>query len=333
MQPLPYTVSRPSNACVRVTTPYKLSPKWEQWFLLRSDVHFDNKHCRRDLVKDHHHEAIERNAGIIDGGDFYCLMQGVYDKRQSKSALRPEHGKSDDYFDLVTDTTTDWHKQTHKGVNLARNLITIGRGNHESSVIKRNQVNMTNQLTKALRRECESPVQGMGYGYYVQFRFQRNGKSQTITLKCYHGSGGGGPVTRDVIKSNRMAVYTHDADIVMTGHTHDAWTLPIQREKLTQQGHVYTLPQWYVKCPSYKDEYGDGTSGWHIERGGPPKPLGAHWLRFFCPKNGGRGAGKPEIAFELIPAIEYYPPAADPKSIAQAYEVPVEDVMREMETA
>jgi len=36
-----------------------------------------------------------------------------------------------------------------------------------------------------------------------------------------------------------------------------------------------------VKLPTYKDEYGKGEGGWHIETGKPPKPLGAYWLRMF----------------------------------------------------
>jgi hypothetical protein len=29
---------------------------------------------------------------------------------------------------------------------------------------------------------------------------------------------------------------------------------------------------------TYKEEYGDGSKGWHIERGAPPKPLGGRIL-------------------------------------------------------
>jgi hypothetical protein len=32
--------------------------------------------------------------------------------------------------------------------------------------------------------------------------------------------------------------------------------------------------------PTYKEEYGDGSGGYHIEKGRPPKPLGGAWLTF-----------------------------------------------------
>ena len=33
-----------------------------------------------------------------------------------------------------------------------------------------------------------------------------------------------------------------------------------------------------VRTPTYKEEYQEGTGGWHVERGAPPKPLGGRWL-------------------------------------------------------
>ena len=36
---------------------------WEQWFLLMSDVHWDNPHCNRDLFHKHLKQARERGPG------------------------------------------------------------------------------------------------------------------------------------------------------------------------------------------------------------------------------------------------------------------------------
>jgi len=32
---------------------------------------------------------------------------------------------------------------------------------------------------------------------------------------------------------------------------------------------------------TYKEEFGDGSKGWHVERGAPPKPVGGRILEFF----------------------------------------------------
>ena len=52
----------------------------------------------------------------------------------------------------------------------------------------------------------------------------------------------------------------------------------------TTHGKIYHDEQLHLKVPSYKEEYVDGYGGWHIERGGPPKPTGAMWLRFSARK-------------------------------------------------
>ncbi len=88
-------------------------------------------------------------------------------------------------------------------------------------------------------------------------------------------------MTKGVIQTNRMAVYLPDADFVVTGHTHNEWIFPITRERISQADVLFKDRQVHIKLPGYKDEYAEGAEGWHIERGGPPKPLGAAWLHFF----------------------------------------------------
>jgi len=37
----------------------------------------------------------------------------------------------------------------------------------------------------------------------------------------------------------------------------------------------------HVRTGTYKDEYGDGAFGWHVERGAPAKSLGCITLDFY----------------------------------------------------
>jgi hypothetical protein len=72
-----------------------------------------------------------------------------------------------------------------------------------------------------------------------------------------------------------------DADIYVSGHTHDQFTTPDMRVKLSSKGRVEVKRTTYIKLPSYKDEYKQGQGGYHVEKGRPPKPVGAMWLRFY----------------------------------------------------
>ena len=69
-----------------------------------------------------------------------------------------------------------------------------------------------------------------------------------------------------------------DADYIVTGHTHDSWQVRTMKVSLNDANRVEHRTIRTVKCTTYKDEYGQGEGGFHIETGKPPKPLGAWWL-------------------------------------------------------
>jgi len=260
----------------------------QQWFLLQSDVHWDNPHCQRKLFKKHLDQALERNAPVIDIGDFFCAMQGKFDKRSNKSDILPEHQKSN-YLDALVDTAADY-LAPYKGI-----LTVRGHGNHESAIKKNHETDLVERLAERLKAQGGIASAG-GFSGYVRFFVTYAGtRKKSFTYWYHHGHGGGGPVTRGVIQSNRHAVFLADADIVHTGHTHDFWQVPIARVSLNQSLVVEHSRQAHISTPGYKEEYGDGAGGWHIERGGPPKPTGAMWLRFVY-------EGEEGIQFELTEA-------------------------------
>lgn len=245
---------------------------WKQSVLLSSDHHWDNPHCDRQLLKQHLDEALALQAPVIIYGDFFCAMQGKWDKRAAKQDIRPEHQKGD-YLDALVTTAAAFLAP------YASVLAVIGPGNHETAILKHHESNLTERLVQAIRVLVpNSPVKAGGFSGWVKFHFEdSSGHRQSRVLWYHHGYGGGGPVTRGVIQTNRRAVYAV-ADIIATGHTHDAWEVPVQQVRLSQQNQVQHVEQLHICTPGYKEEFEDGYGGWHIERGGPPKPIGACWL-------------------------------------------------------
>ena len=250
----------------------------EQWFLLQSDVHWDNPKCDRKKLNKHLDLAKQRNAPILDFGDFFCAMQGKFDRRSSKKDIRPEH-QNNHYLDSLVSTAAEYLKPY-------KNLITVrGVGNHESAIHKNHETDLTERLTERLRAEGGIARRG-GYSGYIRFHIS-NGKRSNNSNKLwyFHGAGGGGPVTRGVIQTNRQSVYVSDADIIATGHVHESWQVAVQRIRLNASDKVVHERQTHVKIAGYKEEYEDGHGGWHTETGKPPKPTGAWWLRIFQPSS------------------------------------------------
>lgn len=249
---------------------------WEQWVLLRGDAHHDNINCDWDFEKEHLEEAKRRGAVIVDVGDLFCAMQGKYDPRSNMDALRPEHKKAK-YLDALVETAAKFYKP------YAANFAVIGRGNHETNITNRHGVDLTDRLIAELRKETGANCYAGGYGGWVKFGFtiQKTVKRR-IRLKYFHGSGVGAIMSFGSLNTRRQASYLPDADILVNGHTHDEYIIPIQRERLSEQTVVYQDVLWAIRTGTYKDEYGDGSGGWHVEKGLSPKPLGACWVKLSC---------------------------------------------------
>ena len=240
-----------------------------------SDVHWDNPHCDWNLLKRHLDEAKNYDAPVIDAGDWFCSMQGRFDPRSSKSDVRPEHQNAR-YLDSLVETAADWLKP-YQG------LLTVrGIGNHESSVLKRQETNLIARLVERMRTQGAEHIVAGGYSGFVVFNIAYGGtRRKPFKMYYHHGYGGGGPVTRGTIQTSRQAVYLADADLVLSGHTHDSWQMPIARVRLNADCTVIEhTRQTHIKVSGYKNEWADGSGGWHIERGGPPKPLGSAWVVF-----------------------------------------------------
>jgi hypothetical protein len=116
-----------------------------------------------------------------------------------------------------------------------------------------------------------------------------------------HGYGGGGPVTVDNIQAQRQNAYIEGADIMFSGHVHERWAREFVKVGLTQDGEVFSRSSWYVKSATYKEEYGSGAGGWHVETGKPPKPLGAWWLKMTLYKEMINKVNHTKVHIELIP--------------------------------
>lgn len=259
---------------------------WAQWFLLRTDAHHDNPHTDQNLERKHLREAVERGAGIIDAGDLFCAMQGKYDKRSDKSCLRPEH-QCGDYLDALVRTAAEFYEP------FAPYWIVMGRGNHESSIKNRHETDLTERTIERIAMKAGTRIPSGGYTGWVRIMLERGSHRRSLKLWYCHGWGGGGAVTVNMIQAgNRMPMMVDGADVIFTGHVHEAWIAEKVRVGLSDMGVPGHRTLHICQGATYKDEYGDGRGGWHVETGKPPKPAGAWWMKVTCNDN------TPVVSFE-----------------------------------
>ncbi len=237
---------------------------YNQWVLLMSDEHYDSMNCDRNLLKRHHEEAKARNAPIFKFGDVFDCMGGKYDPRTHKGDIRPEHNVKD-YFDSIVRDAAGFYKEYP--------VAFVSDGNHEENVLHRHETDLIGNLAKSL--DC---ARG-NYSGYIRFSFLNKSGDGKRHMDLYydHGMGGNSPVTKGVISTNRRGV-TYDADIFVSGHNHNRWTVENMREGVDTNGNIKVYPQLHINTGTYLDKPANGRDRFGSGFGQPNK--GGVWLNF-----------------------------------------------------
>ena len=241
-----------------------------------SDIHWDNPKCDWDLLKKDLDYCLKHSIPMMFNGDTFCLMQGKWDPRGTKSDIRPEHNNIK-YLDSIVETAVDFFSP------YAHLITVIGYGKHETAVIKRQETDVLQRFVDLLNYKNGTNVQTGGYGGWLIVRQQtRTGFSINTKIKYFHGSGGGGIVTRGEINLTRALEMYEDFDVFTMGHIHENKCTNICRDAIDHHpalGYKHKQRQIHMMLTgTYKEEYGDGSKGWHVERGAPVKPIGSRIL-------------------------------------------------------
>ncbi len=247
-----------------------------------SDLHWDNPKCDQDLLKKHLDYCKEENIPVMINGDMFCLMQGRGDNRRNKSDIRPEHNNAR-YLDSVVETAVEWFTP------YADILTVIGYGNHETAIIKWQETDILQRFVDLLNLKCHSNVQVGGYGGWVIIKMNNHSRIATTKIKYFHGSGGGGVVTKGALNLTRALELYEGCDVYTMGHIHENAARNDVRDALesnSKKGYsINHKPIHLMITGCYKEEYGDGSKGWHVERGAPIKPIGGRMLTIKIVRN------------------------------------------------
>ena len=253
----------------------------ELWLLLRSDAHHDSPQCDRALELKHLKKAKERGALILDFGDLFDAMQTRTDPRRKTQDMKAEY-LSDSYLNAITDEAASFYGP------YSDNWVMMGAGNHENSIQKYSDYNVTSGLISLLNSNGSRIIQG-GYEGYVRVRFKwggKQGRSETVLLYYTHGSGGSARRSKGILKADLRQSVRPDADVIVSGHVHSSWQHPQVKERVTKSGHISESLVWHLQLPSYKRP-----GSWETSKEMTAHPLGAHWLHIKIGATFGKGKG------------------------------------------
>jgi hypothetical protein len=247
-----------------------------------SDIHWDNPKCDWNLLKHDLDYCLKNEIPIMFNGDTFCLMQGAYDPRKMKGDIRPEHNNAR-YFDSIIETAVDFF------LPYANLLTVVGYGNHETSIIKRQETDVIQRFVTLLNYKAGSNVMTGGYGGWLivnQLVKASSNITQATKIKYFHGSGGGGLVTKGALNLTRAMEMYEGYDVFTMGHIHENSARNDVRDSINfhpSKGYYFNHKQIHSMITgTYKEEYIDGLYGWHVERGAPMKPVGGRLLTIEC---------------------------------------------------
>ena len=250
-------------------------PKKSQLFLMVSDVHFDSKDCRRDLLKKHFDHAKANDGLIMIFGDWFDVMGCYKDPRSKGQDVRPEYlSQSRGYLDLIVEDSFNFLKPYKD------NLVFMGYGNHETAIIKHRDTDILNTLIFLLRQEGANIAKG-GYSGYLFVTLQRQpGTTRSQTIAYHHGYGGNSPRSKGILKSQMDTMVWSDADIIVSGHDHNKLhDFNICYKRNPKTGEIQHVKKHWLKLGNYKrNEKNPGVGGWAVEKGFMPKPLGGYYM-------------------------------------------------------
>ena len=247
----------------------KYDPK--QWFLFISDVHFDASKCDRDLLDKHMRQARDKGAAIFVFGDWFDLMQGKWDPRGNYSDLRPEY-KSMNYLDAVIDDTIEYLTKYKD------NICFLGRGNHETNIEKRMHTSPLDRVCAVLNERGGKCHVG-GYSGWLLFCERKDDRARTASKVHYHhGYGGNAPRSKGVLRVDLDQAQFPDAQVLLRGHTHQKWYVPVTVDRVSSTGNAYQQTSHHVQMGSYK-LLGDRFAGWAVEKGFNTPRMGGWWAQ------------------------------------------------------
>ncbi len=148
-------------------------------------------------------------------------------------------------------------------------MTVIGYGNHETAIIKRHETDILQRFVTLLNYKAGSNVMTGGYGgWFIVNQVIRTNTRAATKIKYFHGSGGGGLVTKGALNLTRAMESYEGYDVFTMGHIHENSARNDVRDSVSfhpAKGYYFNHKQIHSMITgTYKEEYANGAYGWHV---------------------------------------------------------------------
>lgn len=211
---------------------------------LFSDVHWDSPDCDKVSFKEHLDYCLKDHRYILVNGDFFdaILLKDV------KRAVPHNVERNDNQLNVKLE------EAAHFLTPYKDQILFVGRGNHEESILKYSGIDLLQMLCLMLNAGNKHQIAYGNYANFLRFSWLSQQKKAKAHYDIYmhHGAGGNSPVTKGLVDFNRIAKGVN-ADLIWMGHKHhsviDA-SDPIMY--IDNNGTVILKNRQCIQTPSYQ---------------------------------------------------------------------------------
>ena len=211
---------------------------------LFSDIHWDSLDCDRPTLTQHFDYCLKDNRYILINGDFFDAIL----LKDMKRAVPHNTDHRDNQLNVKLE------EAAHFLTPYKENILFMGRGNHEESVIKHNGLDLMQMLTALLNAGEKHQIKYGNYANFIRINWLNNNKRSVLhyDIFAHHGAGGNAPVTKGMIDFSRLSKGVN-ADLIWTGHKHNSivdYSDPIMY--IDSFGNVILKNRQLIQTPSYQ---------------------------------------------------------------------------------
>ncbi len=168
---------------------------------------------------------------------------------------------------------------------IAPRCLALGCGNHESQLHKYSERDVYSEIMTHVKEAGGfKPEYQLGFGYsgWLQLRFTMSGvahgkdansNSATFVFNLHHGFVGGKLAGAKALEMQRW-LWTHNADVVIFGHSHNTAIMPEAVESVDRNGNVLLQKRRGCFAGTFLRNNIAGATTYSEMRGYMPLPLG-----------------------------------------------------------
>ena len=211
---------------------------------LFSDIHFDSPDCDRETLKKHLDFCLKDGRYILFGGDLFDAILLKDQKRAVPHLIENTDCQLNKKLDDIYEFLKPYQKQ----------ILFMGRGNHEESILKYNGLDVLSMLATMLNMGQEHKVLVGNYANFLRFsaKSKSDGKICSYDIFQHHGAGGSAPQTKGMLDFQQIAKGVN-TDLIWIGHKHNSlvdYSSPIM--SVSPKGDVVLKNRQCIQTPSYQ---------------------------------------------------------------------------------